>query len=31
MFQNAGFSVLEDGNDGAATEEWFKRKAAFLD
>jgi hypothetical protein len=31
VFQNAGFSVLEDGNEGSATEEWFNRKAAFLD
>jgi hypothetical protein len=31
MFRNAGFSILEDGNGTAATEEWLNRKAAFLD
>jgi hypothetical protein len=30
-FQNAGFSVLEDGNGSAATDEWLARKATFLD
>jgi hypothetical protein len=30
MYQNAGFSVLEDGNGTAATQEWVNRKAAFL-
>lgn len=29
-FQNAGFSVLEDGGGTAATQEWLSRKAAFL-
>lgn len=30
-FQNAGFSVLQDGSGSAATQEWLNRKAAFLD
>lgn len=29
-FQNAGFSVLEDGSGSAATAEWTDRRAAFL-
>lgn len=30
-FQNAGFSVLEDGSGTAATQEWNTRKENFLD
>lgn len=29
-YQNAGFSVLEDGSGDSATVEWLNRKAAFL-
>jgi hypothetical protein len=31
LYQNAGFSVLEDGSGDSATIEWLNRKAAFLD
>lgn len=30
LYQNAGFSVLEDGTGDSATVEWQNRKAAFL-